>query len=140
MNINFKKTYTNSKSPTRGSTSAACYDLYVSDTKVLNPETVEYNTGVCLEIPDGYCGLLFPRSSISNYHQSFCNSVGVIDSDYRGEVKVRVYKNDDSFEYYKTGERCCQLMIIPVTPVEYTEVKELTESKRDKGGFGSSGK
>lgn len=131
---------TNSKGPTKGSSGAACYDLYVSTAEAKGGGITEYGTGVSIEIPVGFVGLLFPRSSISGYGQSFCNSVGVIDSDYRGEVKVRTYRSSDVFEYYKAGERCAQLMLVPIVSVELKEFKQLSDTKRGTGGFGSSGK
>ncbi len=97
----------------------------------------QYSLGFSIEIPDGYVGLIFPRSSISNIPNcSLANSVGVIDSGYRGEVSVRFR----GYVPYKLGERIAQLMILPVPSIEFEEVSELSETVRGGGGYGSSGK
>tara|TARA_R110001592_G_scaffold37519_5_gene125106 strand:- start:2366 stop:2788 length:423 start_codon:yes stop_codon:yes gene_type:complete len=101
---------------------------------------VEYCTGICMSIPEGYVGLLFPRSSISKYDLSLTNSVGVIDSSYRGEIKARFKITfDSSGNLYKVGERCCQLIIMPYPRVDVVQVDELSETNRGQGGFGSTG-
>ena len=89
-----------------------------------------------MEIPRGYVGLLFPRSSVSNKGAWLANSVGVIDSGYRGPVKVRLYGPKAP---YQPGERVAQLMIMPVPYVSVQEVSELSDSQRGQGGFGSTG-
>jgi dUTP pyrophosphatase len=103
---------------------------------------VEYGTGLAFELPEGYVGLIFPRSSLSNYHLSLSNSVGVVDSGYRGEVKFRFKKTDDhwSAKYYKVGDKIGQLIVMPFPKVELIEVEELSSSERGEGGYGSSGK
>ncbi len=103
---------------------------------------VEYGTSLSFEIPEGYVGLLFPRSSISsNTTLMLANSVGVIDSSYRGEVKLR-FKSvvPMAAKKYKVGERVGQLVILPYPKVKLMEVEELNDSDRGQGGFGSSGK
>lgn len=101
----------------------------------------EYNTGLSVQIPEGYVGLIFPRSSISNYHLSLSNAVGVIDSGYRGEIKFRFKKTNTgpAANYYKVGDRIGQLIIMPYPLVLIEEVTELDDSARGNGGFGSSG-
>ena len=101
-------------------------------------EYLEYGTGLAFEIPEGYVGLLFPRSSISNSGLILSNSVGIIDSGYRGEIKFR-FKHIPDTAYYKPGDRVGQLMIIPYPQVELQESEELSETDRAKGGFGSTG-
>ena len=101
---------------------------------------VEYGTGLALEIPEGHVGLIFPRSSVSKYDLSLCNSVGVIDSGYRGEVKFRFNRtNGSESKIYNTGERVGQLMVLPYPKVTVQTAEELGDSERGEGGFGSSG-
>lgn len=100
---------------------------------------VEYGTGLAVEIPRGYVGLLFPRSSISKKSLSLANSVGVIDSNYRGEIKLRFRPTQDIPEEYSVGERVGQLLVIPYPEVQLEEVEELSDTNRGAGGFGSSG-
>lgn len=100
---------------------------------------VEYGTGLALEIPQGYCGLLFPRSSVSKTGQVLCNSVGLVDSGYRGELRLRYYaQNNDTL--YTVGDKVGQLLILPYPSIELEEAKELSSSERAEGGFGSTGK
>jgi dUTP pyrophosphatase len=99
---------------------------------------VEYGTGVSIEIPIGYVGLLFPRSSISKMALVLANSVGVIDSNYRGEIKLR-FKDVFKGRNYNVGDRVAQLLIIPYPKVYLYEVPELELTNRGDGGFGSTG-
>ena len=112
----------------------------------------EYSTGIAVEIPEGYVGLLFPRSSISKTGCRLSNAVGVIDSGYRGEIKVKMdlaigllaafLEGDDEMILrtppYRKGERVAQLIIMPYPQVEFEEVEDLTETERGEGGFGST--
>ena len=101
----------------------------------------EYDTGLALEIPEGYVGYLFPRSSISKTNLNLCNSVGVVDSSYRGPVKVRFNRDDNkSSVEYLPGDRVAQLIIMPVPYIDFQEVEELQSSDRGSGAFGSSGR
>ena len=100
---------------------------------------IVYHTGLAIEIPEGHVGLLFPRSSIANKSLSLTNSVGVIDSGYRGEVMAKMRSTTDVVPaIYKPGERFAQLVIVPIPEVEITEVAELSETDRGEGGFGST--
>ena len=102
----------------------------------------QYGTGLAVEIPFGYVGLIYPRSSISDYNLMLSNHVGVIDSGYRGEICLRFkYVNlmTVSHKTYKVGDRIGQLLIIPYPSIKFEEVKELSDTNRGKGGFGSSG-
>lgn len=110
-------------------------------------DKIIYGTGLAVEIPEGYVGLIFPRSSIHKKKMSLSNSVGVIDSGYRGEIKF-IFKTDPvamedivSKEplFYEVGDRIGQLMIIPYPQVELEEASELSDSSRGTGGFGSTG-
>lgn len=100
---------------------------------------IVYHTGLAIEIPEGHVGLLFPRSSIANKSLSLTNSVGVIDSGYRGEIMAKMRSTTDVVPaIYKPGERFAQLVIVPIPEVEITEVAELSETDRGEGGFGST--
>lgn len=117
---------------------------------------VIYGTGIAMEIPEGYVGLIFPRSSICKYDLSLTNCVGVIDSGYRGEIKAVFKPNnyfcDDPQEYrdaishkeiaemYNIGDKICQIVIMPYPKIEFEEVEDLTDSERGDGGYGSTGK
>lgn len=97
-----------------------------------------YGTGIAIEIPKGYVGLVFPRSSIANKQLRLSNSVGVIDSGYRGEIKFKFDCNDPRYKY-NIGDRIGQLIIIPYPSIELEEVEELSESVRGDSGYGSTG-
>jgi dUTP pyrophosphatase len=100
---------------------------------------IEYDTGLAFEIPENHVGLVFPRSSISNKSLALTNSVGVIDPNYRGSIKVR-YRllNTPNQSYYTVGERCCQLIVLPVPAIMFEESNELSDTVRGDKGFGSS--
>jgi len=99
----------------------------------------EYDTGLSVEIPEGFVGLVFPRSSISNTDLILANSIGVIDSGYRGSIKCRFKSINEKEAVYKPGDRIAQLIILPYPEVEFEEVQELSTSVRGETGFGSSG-
>lgn len=102
--------------------------------------SIIYHTGLAMEIPEGYVGLLFPRSSISNKSLMLTNSVGVIDSGYRGEVMAKMRSTTDVVPaIYKPGEKFAQLVLVPIPEYTITEVAELSETERGEGGFGSTG-
>ena len=101
-------------------------------------DIVTYGTGLSIEIPDGYVGLLFPRSSIYKTKMSLTNAVGVIDSGYRGEIMMK-FKVTDNRIMYQVGDRIGQLVIMPYPEVEFEEVDELSETSRGAGGYGSTG-
>lgn len=102
----------------------------------------EYGTGLAIELPPGYEAQIRPRSSISKQDLVLVNSPGTIDSDYRGEIKVRFKELDNrssNRQIYSVGERIAQLVVVPVPAVKFVEVKELSDTKRGSGGFGSTG-
>jgi len=103
-----------------------------------NNSMVTYDTGLAVEIPKGYVGLLFPRSSIAKTSLVLSNSVGVIDSGYRGPIMLK-YRYPEEGMVYDIGERVGQLLILPYPEVVFEEVEELEDSQRGEGGFGSSG-
>jgi dUTP pyrophosphatase len=135
MNINIKL-LPGGQIPRKAHPTDAAYDLVAASVDYLN-EYVEYNTHCIVAIPEGYCGLVYPRSSISNKNMILCNSVGVIDASYRGAIKVRFYRRGGDF--YLPGDRVAQLMIVPTLQVEFNQVTELDVTDRGDGGFGSSG-
>jgi dUTP pyrophosphatase len=112
-------------------------------TRIISNTTfdVSYGTDLAMEIPNGFVGLVFPRSSIRKYELVLSNSVGVIDSGYRGELQATFKKENglDSLAY-KVGDRIAQIIIIPYPPIEFDEVAELSDTERGDGGFGSTGK
>ena len=109
-------------------------------TSIISEETfqITYGLGVSMEIPYGFVGLVFPRSSIRKYDLSLTNCVGVIDSGYRGELQATFKRN--GLTKYAVGDKVCQIMIIPHPTIQFIEVDELTNTERGEGGFGSTGK
>lgn len=101
---------------------------------------IRYHTGLAVEIPEGYVGYVFPRSSIYKKSLLLCNAVGVIDAGYRGEIMAMMRNTTDVLPaIYKPGERFAQLIIMPIPEVEIEEVAELSKTDRGEGGFGSTG-
>jgi len=140
--VRFKKLTPTAITPARGTPGAAGLDLY-SDEKVLllSGNVTMVRTGIAVEIPEGYVGLVFVRSSLGKAGVALANSVGVIDSDYRGEILLAmVYTSSFGGQYIREGDRIAQLVVIPAPLFELQEVDELSETKRGEGGFGSTGK
>ena len=98
-----------------------------------------YGTGLAMEIPEGYVGLIFPRSSISKTAHSLRNAVGVIDSGYRGEIIFKFAINTLNSPVYKIGDRIGQIIILPYPQIEFEQAWELSKTQRGKGGYGSTG-
>jgi dUTP pyrophosphatase len=145
MKVNFKKLNENAIVPTYGSEFAAGADLYActnGETVTFAPsETKLIKTGIAMEIPEGYAGLIYARSGIANKRGlAPSNKVGVVDSDYRGEIMVSLHNHSLTEQSITDGERIAQMVIAPFLKVEYTEVEELTDTARGEGGFGSTGK
>ena len=143
MNIKIKKLKDNAVVPTRGSKYAAGADLYSAenDLYIEDRQTVMIGTGIAMEIPEGYVGLVYARSGLAcKEGLAPANKVGVIDSDYRGEIKVALYNQSGQKKLVKNGERIAQIVITPFLAPEFTEVSELDETDRGEGGFGSTGK
>lgn len=115
-------------------------DITATAYKVNEKGQYVYTSDLALEIPDGYVGLLFPRSSICKKDLEMTNSVGVIDSNYRGPIKSVFNPTCEDPEIYELGERFAQLIIIPYPKIEFEEVEELSETNRGTGGYGSTGK
>lgn len=149
MKVNIKKIHPDAIIPSYATAGDAGMDLTaVSKAFSADGLYVEYGTGLAVEIPTGYVGLLFARSSISKTTMVLANHVGVIDSGYRGEIKFRFKDFGKSKMFgldvsnktaYDVGDRVGQLMILPYPLIEFIEVDELTNSERSIGGFGSTG-
>ena len=139
MKINIKKIRESAVVPVYAKQGDAAVDLHAAQTERDKYGNYVYLTGLCVEIPSGYVGLLFPRSSVSKTCMSLANSVGVIDSGYRGEIILKYRHLGDANQFYKAGDRVGQLMIIPYPQIEFIEVEELSTTERGDGGFGSTG-
>ena len=141
MRVRIKKLNPNAVIPKYAKDNDAGLDLVATTIKENTTFQITYGLGIALEIPDGFVGLIFPRSSIRNTELILSNSVGVIDAGYRGELQATFNKSNglDSIAY-KVGDRVCQLIIIPHPIIELEEVSELTNTERGDGGFGSTGK
>ena len=142
--INIKKLNENAVIPTYGSEFSAGADLYAltDETIVIAPhETVLVHTGVALEIPMGYVGLVFARSGLSTKRAlAPANKVGVIDSDYRGEIMVALHNHSEDPKSIENGERVAQIVLVPYISADFDEVDELSDTVRGEGGFGSTGR
>ncbi len=130
--------------PRYGSEFAAGADLYaLTDGEVtfLPGETKFVHTGIAVEIPEGYAGLVYARSSLATKRGlAPANKVGVIDSDYRGEVMVALHNHSGETQTIGNGERIAQLVVTPFLRAEFYEADKLSETARDTGGFGSTGR
>lgn len=145
MELKFKRLSDNAIMPIRAHKTDAGIDLTcTSITTTLNEcgqLMLVYHTDLAVEIPEGYVGLLFPRSSIYKKSIRQTNSVGVIDSGYRGEIRIVMHTTTDVLPaIYKEGERFCQLVLMKLPEYEIVEAAELSESDRGNGGFGSTDK
>jgi dUTP pyrophosphatase len=141
MKIHFKKLDSKAQKPKFGKPGDAGADLVATSVDFSRKNQVVYGTGIAVEIPEGMVGLVFPRSSVRNYDLSMANSVGVIDSGYRGEIMVtfNVLNLHTVENSYQVGDRIAQLIIMPVPLVQYKEVEELSETQRGTDGHGSTG-
>ena len=149
MKVKIKKLYEDSILPTKAHATDAGYDLYAHSKSYDDDGNVVYGSGVAMEIPQGYVGLVFPRSSNAKKDLILSNSVGVIDSGFRGEISFKfkasvrvnlVQTIVNKPNTYNVGERVGQIIIIPYPEIEFVEVEELSDSERGDGGYGSSGK
>ena len=148
LKVRFKKLVENAVIPTYKTVGAAGMDLTATSTEFIDyGNQLKAYTGIAVEIPKGYVGLLFPRSSIVKTNNRLGNCVGVIDSDYRGEITfVFDITNIDKelisdYDYnYKSRDRVGQLVILPFPKVELEEVDELSDTERGIGGYGHTGK
>jgi dUTP pyrophosphatase len=141
LNVKIAKLVENAVIPVKANPTDAGLDLIATSktiTDLAKSGFIEYGTGLAIAIPDGYVGLLYPRSSISKTGLILANSVGVIDSGYRGEIKLRFKWVKDSTDY-NVGDKIAQLIIMPYPNVQLHEVAELPYGDRGDKGFGSSG-
>lgn len=156
MKVKIKKLHPDAVIPRYAKAGDAGLDLVAVEkdiSKVQSHGVVVMNTGIAVEIPEGHVGLVYPRSSIYKSTARLANSVGVIDSNYRGEIKVvfdmsipimtsilELTPNEPHVKDYDKGDRVAQLVITPIPHVEFEEVEDLSETNRGDGGFGSTGK
>lgn len=138
------KIITDNQVPAYATEHAAGIDLFCKtkeDISIKPGETVKINTGLKVEIPEGYFGAVYPRSSTGVKKQlMLANTLGVIDSDYRGELMMFFYNYGKTDQVIKNGDRLAQLVIQPYLRCQIEEVEELSESERNEGGFGSTGR
>lgn len=144
MTLKIKRLTEDAIMPIRSTMGAAGIDLTVTSVTTELNEVGEmiivYHTGLAVEIPENHVGLLFMRSSVANKPLSMCNAVGVIDSDYRGEITGKFRTTVPTLpSIYKPGERFAQLVIVPITSYNIEETAELSNTQRGEGGYGSTG-
>ena len=160
MKIRFKKLIPEAKKPYKAIDVDAGFDLYCTSIEE-TPDYIQYNTGIAVEIPEGYVGLVFPRSSVTKHDLMLKNSVGVIDASYRGEIMCRfqITKEDDrqlklpfdvmitkitnirsEIKLYNIGDRVAQIVFLELPKITLVEAQELTDTERGSGGFGHTGK
>lgn len=140
MKVKIKRLTPNSVIPSYAKEGDAGLDLTAVSKTVDDSGNIVYGTGLAFEIPQGYVGLVFPRSSNAKKDLWLTNSVGVIDSGYRGEVIFKYRPVSFKEREYMIGERVGQIIIMPYPYIEFEEADELSETERSTGGYGSSGK
>lgn len=147
MQVKFKKLISSASVPTKAHPSDAGFDLVATSLIFDEYGCATYGTGIAIEIPRGYVGLVFPRSSICKQDIFLTNSVGVIDSGYRGEIMAKFkpglrFGKTPNFKPhgYNIGDRIAQLLIIPYPEIEFVQSEHLSSSDRGAGGYGSTGK
>lgn len=143
MKVKVKRLNEKAVIPTYAHIGDAGLDLTATSMAFDDKGCVVYGTGLAFEIPEGYVGLVFPRSSIASKQVALTNCVGVIDSSYRGEVMAKFRPTSNYLGHpsyvYQVGERIAQLIIMPYPTIELTEANELSDTERCSGGYGSSG-
>lgn len=144
MIIKIRQINPNAQIPTYGSEGAACFDFYACIDKpvTINPKgNVNIPTGLQFEIPEGFVMLMYSRSGHGFKNGiRFVNGTGVIDSDYRGEVRVGLFNDGITPYIVKPNERIAQAMIVPIPRIDFIKCETLSKTKRGQGGFGSTGK
>ena len=142
--VNIKKLNEKAVVPTYGSQFSAGADLYACIDEKLTiaaGQTVLVHTGIAMEIPTGYVGLVFARSGLaSKKGLAPANKVGVIDSDYRGEIMVALHNHGSESREIESGERIAQIALVPYLTADFNVVGELSDTDRGAGGFGSTGR
>ncbi|MBE6544006.1 MAG: dUTP diphosphatase [Ruminococcaceae bacterium] len=143
VEVKIKKLSEKAIMPTKGSVDAAGADLYAlcEENIVIEPgETVMIGTGLAMELPGDTVGLIYARSGIASKRGlAPANKVGVVDNDYRGEIKVALHNHSTKTQVIENGERIAQLVVMPYYSAIFTEIDELSETCRGDGGFGSTG-
>ena len=144
VEVKLKKLNCNAIIPTKGSEHSAGYDLYAcldEEFVLIKPgEIFKIPTGIAIEIPNGYVGLIFARSGLAvNKNIAPANKVGVCDSDYRGEYLVALLNSGKEEVKINNKDRIAQLVVVPILSLKFKEVENLTQTTRGKGGFGSTG-
>lgn len=145
ITLGYKKLKEDAIEPTKGSAAAAGCDLYIpanaGDIEIKPFSTVMIGTGIAIELPDNTFGAVFARSGLATKQGLRpANCVGVVDSDYRGEVGVALHNDSEETKIIHGGDRIAQLIVIPYLDSTFVEVDELTDTDRGKDGFGSTGK
>lgn len=135
MIIDIKKMHPDAKLPFYAKPGDAGMDV-CAVTKEVGEKFIEYGTGLAFEVPKDHVMLIYPRSSLSKKDLILANHVGVLDSGYRGELKLRFKKTGN--DVYEIGDAIGQIMVVPYPKIEFNEVSELSGSERGKGGFGST--
>ena len=141
MNVlKFKKLVKSAKVPNKATSGSNGFDLTATSKEWhYEFQAYVYGTGVAVEIPKGYVGLLFPRSSVRKYALAMANCVGVIDSDYRGEIMATFRPTmPGQAKVYNVGDKCCQLVVVPAPEFEIEEVDELSDTERGTKGHGEA--
>lgn len=143
-NIKFTKFREHASSPVRGSKCSAGYDLSAATDKVIviaPHTTVKIPTGISVELPEGTFGGIYARSGIAtNQGLRPANAVGIVDSDFRGELIVALHNDSDEYRFVDPGQRIAQFIVQPYINVEFEEANILSDTERGDGGFGSTGK
>lgn len=142
IDLKIKKLSDKAVLPSYGSEFAAGADLYSAEDEIIikSGETRLVHTGLAMQIPEGYVGLIYARSGIATKRGlAPANKVGVIDSDYRGEIMVSIFNHSAETQTIAAGERVAQIVITPYLTVNYIEADELDDTLRGEGGFGSTG-
>jgi dUTP pyrophosphatase len=140
MQVKIKKLHNNAVIPKYAKAGDAGMDLVATEVTDSYGFSVTYGTGLAMEIPEGFVGLVFPRSSIRKYDISLTNCVGVIDSGYRGEIQATFRKEAGiPSKRYEVGDKIAQMIIIPYPTIQFIETDELSNTERGEGGFGSTG-
>ncbi len=141
--VKIKKLDERATIPSYGSEYAAGFDLYAildDELTIKSHETILVKTGLSIEIPVGYAGMIFARSGLATKKGlAPANKVGVVDSDYRGEVMVALHNHSNTDQTISNGERIAQMVIMPFYKAEFSVVDELSDTERGTGGFGSTG-
>lgn len=140
MIVKFKKLSPNAVTPTYSKNGDAGMDLTITSVISETDIDITYGFGIGMEIPAGFVGLVFPRSSVRKYDLSLTNCVGVIDSGYRGEIQATFKKTHKGERKYNVGDRAAQIMLLAYPKIDFIETDVLNETDRGDGGFGSTGK